>query len=164
MRLMHVLLTAVNIIRCVRACVRAGVCALLSTHTQAHLRAQCRTHRAHLTVVTHARRARHSMNQNKPVPRRERDKETKRKDREKHGREDRRVEDGERCTDNKPASTCINTFKSNHDIGLHRRNDACTRTIVSLLFSLSFSRFSLWPASRQIVNTSHGTKARITNS
>lgn len=62
MRLTHVLLTAVNITY-VRACVRVYARCYPRT-PQTHLR-QCR---AHLTVVTHARRARHSMNQNKPVP------------------------------------------------------------------------------------------------
>lgn len=78
-RLMHVLLTAVNIIRDVRAYVRACIYA----HTSASV---LHTHRAHLTVLTHARRARHSMNQNKPVPERELDKETKRKGRVREAR------------------------------------------------------------------------------
>jgi len=42
MRLTHVLLTAVNIIRGMRACVRAR--ALLSTHTHTHTHTRARAH------------------------------------------------------------------------------------------------------------------------
>lgn len=96
---MHVLLTAVNIIRDVRACV-------------------CTYERiAHLTVSTHARRARHSMNQNKPVPARagQGDKEEGQGERGagKGEREGARGRDREPARTNKPASTRINTLKSN---------------------------------------------------
>jgi len=119
--------------------------AVIRAHTM-HLR-QCRTHCAHFTVVTHARRAQHSMNQNKPVPARAGQGDEEEGQREAR-REGRRIGRRQKQT-NKPASTRINTFKSNHD-RLHRRN-AHTRIVDS--FSLSPFLFSLWPALRQIVNT-----------
>lgn len=77
------------------------------------------------------------MNQNKPVPARAGQGDEEEGQGEARG-EGRRIGRGEKET-NKPASTRINTFKSNHDIGLHRRNGAYTRTIVGDSFSLSFS-------------------------
>lgn len=75
------------------------------------------------------------MNQNKPVPAIAGQGDEEEGQGEARG-VDKRIGRGEKQT-SEPASTRINTFKSNRDIGLHRRNDACT--IVGGSFSPSLS-------------------------
>lgn len=169
MRLTHVLLTAVNIIRAVHACVHACVrtyarcypCARAHTHTHTHANPP--------PSVSHASRTLNSRDTrttcaalDEPKQTSASESETRRgRDREKRGEDigrGRRIGRGEKQT-NKPASTCINTFKSNHDIGQHRRNDA--RTIVGDSFSVSLFLFTLACLASNC-KYSPETKARIT--
>lgn len=145
-----------------RAFVRT--CACVHVYACCYPRARAHTHKCSPPSVSHASRTLNSRDTRTTCAALDEPKQTSASEsetRRRRGRDrEKREEDigrGEKQT-NKPASTCINTFKSNHDIGLHQRNDA--RTTVGDSFSISLF-LSLWPVSRQIVNTAPEQKRAL---
>lgn len=141
MRLTHVLLTAVNIIRGVRACMRTCVRACV------HAYACCypRIHASAPSPVSHASRTLNSRDTRTTCAALDEPKQTSASEsgtRRRRGRTRRSTRGGRAywtrgSGPTNPPPHALTPLKVTNDIRLHRRNDAYTRTIVKSLSLLA---------------------------